>query len=105
MFKVKPRDPKYRGRKKGMAEVWIGESRGNDPYENRLRIRSAYGVWNYWDGIDARRNYMKNGSNLPPCWLSYFNPEAKPIQRMRAYDKVNKRKTIFLGYVPDEDQK
>jgi hypothetical protein len=88
-------EPKYRGHRKGYAEIWIGESK-DWPWVDRLRIRSATGEWKWFSSYNAEF------TKCEPCWLKYYDGCGQnDIQAMKLYDEEFGRETIFLGYVWD----
>ena len=78
--------PVFKGRRKGYAEIWLGDG----CVTCRIRLRLPDGTWKWSDVEDP-------GWFKQPCWLdSNFSNGA--ISKMKAYDRSQGRKTIFLGY-------
>lgn len=92
------KQPKYRGRRKGCAEIWLGEDERSPEglcSFSRIRIRTSYGKWS-WGYAD------EDWCPAKPCWLSVFDG-TPPITAMRMYDKEEGLTTVFLGYVKDTE--
>ena len=81
--------PKYRGHRKGYAEIWLGESVVPQLFLSRFYMWKN-GIWS-WDWSDMMRHDFY-----------HYDGPIESVDELKVIDSFAGRETIFLGYIRED---